>query len=113
MYADPRDRPIGLKPAQPTAGVGFFGPLQQVYGPKYGTLADSVVNTILARNPFADFAHDLLTKLFDVLERFSPSLGTTNANIAQASAQTASTVLTNEVAVLIGQLADAMVNWQT
>ena len=108
MYADPRDRPIGLKPAQPMPGVGFFAPLEQVYGSKYGTMSDSVVTTILPSNPFANLAHDLLQKLFKLLDGFASSLGTTNAIMQQASAQTAPTVLANLVGTLRGQLPGAM-----
>ena len=108
MYADPRDRPIGLKPAQPAPGAGFFGPLEQVYGPKYGTMSDSVVTTILPSNPFASFARALLEKLFKLLHLFPGSLGTTNANMPLASGQTAPGVLAQLVGTLREQLPGAM-----
>jgi hypothetical protein len=108
MYADPRDRPIGLKPAVPTPGAGFFAPLEQVYGAKYGTMLDSVTTAILPSNPLASFARSLLAQLLGLLDRFAPSLGTTNAVIPQPSAQTAPTPLAQLVGTLRSQLPNAM-----
>ena len=91
MFADARDRPVGLRPGQPANAAGFFAPL--TIDPKsgtttsnYGSLGSSVIGAILPNSPFADFAQAVFNKVFQTKGLFTPSLGNTNANLPQANA---------------------------